>query len=102
MSLRRSMERWLVRHVMIGMRCQDIDPHLGDYLDGTLGTARRLHVRLHLVMCRACRQYLEGYLRGVEFVRGTARAQESHPPPASLVRRVVDAVERNQASPRAG
>lgn len=39
-------------------RCRDITPLIGESLDRDLTIRERITMRLHLVTCRACRNYL--------------------------------------------
>ena len=40
------------------MSCRELTELASDYLDGRLSTPARLRVRLHLLMCNACRRYI--------------------------------------------
>ncbi|MEX2660682.1 MAG: zf-HC2 domain-containing protein [Vicinamibacterales bacterium] len=40
------------------LNCKEITQRASDFLDGTLPWRDRLEVRLHLMMCRFCREYL--------------------------------------------
>lgn len=40
------------------LNCQDVAERTSAYLDGGLGRWERLQVRLHLALCRVCRQYV--------------------------------------------
>ena len=40
------------------LNCREITEHASDFLDGTLPWPVRLQVRLHLMMCRFCREYV--------------------------------------------
>ncbi len=41
------------------MRCQDVTHLATDFLDGSLPWHRRAAFRMHLLMCRYCRTYLD-------------------------------------------
>ncbi len=43
------------------MTCKDIADFLSEYLDRTLPWSQRLVFRLHLLLCRDCRRYLDSY-----------------------------------------
>ena len=40
------------------MSCRELTELSSDYLEGRLSTSARLRVRLHLLMCNACRRYV--------------------------------------------
>jgi predicted anti-sigma-YlaC factor YlaD len=40
------------------LKCQDISERASDFLDGKLPLGVRVQVRLHLLMCRFCREYV--------------------------------------------
>lgn len=42
------------------MRCRDIPDVASRFLDREAGAVERLQVRLHLVICRHCRAYVNG------------------------------------------
>jgi predicted anti-sigma-YlaC factor YlaD len=42
------------------MRCEDVTPHLADYLAGTLAARTRDEIQQHLLACAACRDEFEG------------------------------------------
>lgn len=44
------------------LMCRELAVIASDYLDGELGTADRLAVKVHLMMCRDCRSFI-GNLR---------------------------------------
>lgn len=43
------------------LSCKDIAEHAGDIHDRQLPWAKRLAVRVHLMMCIACRQFMRHY-----------------------------------------
>lgn len=40
------------------LNCREITEHTSEYLDGRLPWAGRLTVRMHLLLCWSCRQYV--------------------------------------------
>ena len=40
------------------LNCREISERASDYLDGSLPWMMRMHVRIHLMMCRFCREYV--------------------------------------------
>jgi anti-sigma factor ChrR (cupin superfamily) len=60
------------------LNCREITERASDYVDGTLPWHARLQVRMHLVMCRLCREYI----RQMELVvRTLQRLPPQHPSP---------------------
>ncbi|QGX39352.1 anti-sigma factor [Permianibacter aggregans] len=43
------------------LSCKNIAEHAGDIHDRQLPLSRRLAVRLHLMLCNACRRFLKQY-----------------------------------------
>jgi len=41
------------------LSCREVTERASDFLDRRLGFAGRLQMRLHLMICRACRAYLD-------------------------------------------
>ena len=58
------------------MSCKEVTEFLADYLDSQLSLRQRLVFRLHLLMCRNCRRYLDSY---AATIRLTRRSAPSHP-----------------------
>lgn len=40
------------------LMCRDLAKQASDYVDGELGVSRRLSIRMHLLMCRHCRNFV--------------------------------------------
>ncbi len=40
------------------LTCQEVTERASDFVDATLPWRARLHVRMHLLMCRFCREYV--------------------------------------------
>ena len=41
------------------LTCREVTQSVTDYLDNALGLGLRMGVRLHLMMCKNCRQHVE-------------------------------------------
>jgi anti-sigma factor RsiW len=67
------------------LRCREVAELASDYVNGDLSRSRRLAVRLHLAICRACRRYLRQMRETVALLRALSR----------------EPVERDEASARA-
>lgn len=78
------------------LTCREVTECASDYLDGNLPFGRRLAFRLHLMMCRHCRRYVDQLARTVALVRAAGR--EATDPEA--VDRIVAALDRSRAGAR--
>lgn len=63
------------------LNCRNITEHASDFLDATLPWHLRLQVRLHLMMCRFCREYV----RQMALVVGTLRRLPGRKAPAAVL-----------------
>ncbi len=75
--------------------CRDVSELVTDYLDHALPLRRRLSVRIHLLRCAACRNYLEQ-------LRKTVRLLSRHPvaaPSPELEDRLVAACAESLPPP---
>ena len=59
------------------LNCREITQRASDVLDGTLPWPVRLQVRLHLMMCRFCREYVRQLTLVVRSLRLLPREQPS-------------------------
>ena len=89
------------------LTCRDVAAFLGDYLDRALPWRQRLRFRLHLLLCRDCRRYLDSYRKTVEACRslGVPPAVVDHDcgcdeaaVPVSLVRAILAARQADAAT----
>lgn len=62
------------------LNCREVSERASDFLDATLPLRVRLQMRLHLLMCRICREYV----RQMALVVGTLRRLPRNQPPAEL------------------
>jgi hypothetical protein len=80
------------------MKCTDLEILLCDYVDGTLSSAERATVELHLGQCPACRELVELSTSAVAFM---GRAAEPEPPAALVNQILFEARKTQQALPAA-
>jgi predicted anti-sigma-YlaC factor YlaD len=76
------------------MNCREVADFLSDYLDGTLPLRQRLTFRLHLLLCRDCRRYLDSFAATVKLTHslGERPAEEDKSPiPEALVQAILTA-----------
>ena len=59
------------------LNCKEITDRASDFLDATLPWHVRLQVRLHLMMCRFCREYVRQLTLVVRSLRGLPREEPS-------------------------
>lgn len=81
------------------MTCKEIAEFLGEYLDRTLPWSQRLVFRLHLLLCRDCRRYLDSYQktdRAICSLKDLSASEEASVP-EDLVKAIL-AARRVQAS----
>jgi hypothetical protein len=70
------------------MNCAEIDSLICEYVDGTLTTAQKAQVNLHLSVCPECTQLVRDSAAAVRFI---GRAAEVEPPPELVTRILFDA-----------
>lgn len=77
------------------LTCKDLIAFLDDYVAGELSKESRATFDGHLVICRACREYLAQYTRSIGLVRSLGANGEtpasSAGVPEGLVRAVMQA-----------
>jgi predicted anti-sigma-YlaC factor YlaD len=62
------------------LNCREISEYASDFLDSALPWRIRLQVRLHLMLCRFCREYV----RQMTLVAGALRRLPRREPPTEL------------------
>lgn len=62
------------------LNCREVSERTSEFLDATLPFRVRLQMRLHLLMCRLCREYV----RQMALVVGALRRLPQDEPPAEL------------------
>jgi predicted anti-sigma-YlaC factor YlaD len=76
------------------MNCREVTEFLSDYLDGELPLRQRLTFKLHLLLCRDCRRYLQSFATTIELTRslGDRTTADAGPPvPNALVQAILAA-----------
>ncbi len=73
------------------MTCREVYGFLDEFLDGRLDIATRLKFGSHLLVCPACRTYLETYRATLQAARGSewADAPTDVPPPEDLIHAIL-------------
>ena len=81
------------------MTCKDVAEFLSEYLDRRLPWSQRVVFRLHLLLCRDCRRYLDSFQktqRAICSLKAPAAGEEENVPD-DLVKAIL-AARRVQAS----
>lgn len=68
------------------MNCREISERASDFIDAALPWHVRLEVRLHLMMCRFCREYV----RQMELIAQTLRRLPLRGPAPGLDQQLLD------------
>jgi predicted anti-sigma-YlaC factor YlaD len=80
------------------MSCKEVTDFLSDYLDGTLPLRRCLAFKLHLLLCRDCRNYVGSYAATVKLaqaLREQGAPEEVLSMPEKLVQTILAVCGRN-------
>lgn len=67
------------------LSCRELSETATDYLEGTLSLRQRASVKMHLLMCKHCRAYVDQLAKTVALLK-TGQAERSEPDP-----RVIEA-----------
>lgn len=70
------------------LMCRDLARIGSDYIDDELGTAQKLSVKMHLMMCKDCRSFIGNLRASTDLIR----AHSSGKPDPELVRRIDEQV----------
>jgi predicted anti-sigma-YlaC factor YlaD len=76
------------------MNCREVADFLSDYLDGALPPRERLMFRLHLLVCRDCRRYLDSFAATVKLTHSLGErptGEDNSPVPEELVQAILAA-----------
>jgi predicted anti-sigma-YlaC factor YlaD len=58
------------------LTCKELAENASEYLDGNLPPSRRLAVRVHLLLCRHCRDYVDQLALTLEMLRSVTAESE--------------------------
>lgn len=88
------------------MNCRELVESLREYLDGEAHWLRRVLIRLHLLLCSACRAYLASYRKTLRLARGLGQADAGTELPDDLQVRLRESClppsARGSLEPRSG
>ena len=85
---------FIQRKAPLMITCREVEAFIFDYLDGALSPRERVVFRIHLLVCRECRDYLARYRRAIEAGRIAFAHPDDDVPedvPDDLVRAVLAA-----------
>lgn len=72
------------------LKCEEVSELVTSFTEGALPFGARLSVRLHLMVCQMCRNYVDQLEKTRRLLRGRAMA----PPPEGMEERVLAALSR--------
>lgn len=79
------------------LSCKEVTERAGDWTDGQLGFRERMAIRLHLLICRFCRRFLQQYRLAAD--TAAQQACQHHPDEVAEVMKLVDEAPRDQHLP---
>lgn len=83
---------------MLGMEltCEECDELIVDAMEGDLSLRDKMVYRMHLFVCRNCRDYVDGYVSTVDMARHAYDDQTSADMPEDLVQSILKEGQRQQ------
>jgi hypothetical protein len=78
------------------MTCREVTDILDRYIAGDLPRRQHLFLKLHLMMCRNCRNYLRTYRQTIRAAK-TLVLNPDDPPPADMPEELVQAILASRA-----
>jgi anti-sigma factor RsiW len=78
------------------LTCREVTERASEYLDDNLPFGRRLAFRLHLMMCRHCRRYVDQLARTIVVARAAGRKATD----PETVNRIAALLKRSRAEAR--
>ena len=98
--LTRKLRGFLQQNVPLMITCRELEEFVVGYLDGTLPSRQRFVFKLHLLVCRECRDYLASYTQAIALGKAVFRHSDEQVPeevpeevPEDLVRAILVARE---------
>ena len=70
------------------LSCRELSETATDYLEGTLSLRQRASVKMHLLMCKHCRAYIDQVAKTVALLK-SGQAEPTEPDP-----RVIEAFRK--------
>ena len=77
------------------LTCRQLIEFLDDYIEGKLPPTRAAAFKVHLMLCRDCRQYLETYRRTIEISKKAMHSDD--PVPAAVPPELIKAIRESMS-----
>lgn len=74
------------------LSCREFEDFVLDYLDGALSERQHKQFKLHLRLCRECRQYVQAYKRSIEVSQAVCSSADVQLPedvPEDLIKAIL-------------
>ena len=81
------------------LTCQEVTEKASQLIDGELGFADRIALRVHLLMCTKCRLFFKQFKALVENLPGVTRSEPESPSAEFVTRVMTDIDAVRDASP---
>ena len=75
------------------LSCREFEDFVLDYFDNTLSERQQKQFKLHLRLCRECRQYIEAYHRSIEASQAVFQSPDEPLPkdvPEDLIKTILN------------
>jgi predicted anti-sigma-YlaC factor YlaD len=67
------------------LSCRELSETATDYLEGTLTLRQRAGVRMHLLMCKHCRAYVDQLAKTIALLTAAPTGQDSSEPDPRVI-----------------
>ncbi|MHA6296829.1 anti-sigma factor family protein [Devosia sp. CAU 1758] len=67
------------------LSCRELSETATDYLEGTLTLRQRVGVRMHLLMCKHCRAYVDQLAKTVALLKSAQTGRDSIEPDPRVI-----------------
>jgi len=92
--IRRKLRGFIQQRAPFMITCRELEEFIADYLDDTLPRRQRIVFRVHLALCRECRDYLASYEHAIALGIAVFQHPDEAVPeeiPEDLVRAILTA-----------
>ena len=93
-GVRRRMKGFMLKHMRGMITCREFEDFVLQYLEGELSATQSRVFKMHLMLCRECREYLAAYERTMEISKSVFATPEEPLPdevPEDLVKAILEA-----------
>jgi predicted anti-sigma-YlaC factor YlaD len=85
-----TIKRLMTQHMPGMLTCEEVDGFLYDFHEGNLSYVEKFTFKLHLSMCRECRDYLEGYVNAIRISQaGFIKTNQATKVPEDLMQAIL-------------